>query len=128
MNCWLQKEYIGIGTAAHSYMQNVRYSNCNNIEKYIKNMEEEENKNIYEIEEIQELEDRKKEYMLLGLRKIDGVQISKFKEKYIDNPLFIYRKELNLLVEEGLINIDGDFIKLTNKGIDFANLVWEEFV
>ena len=91
-------------------------------------MEEEENKNIYEIEEIQELEDRKKEYMLLGLRKIDGVQISKFKEKYIDNPLFIYRKELNLLVEEGLINIDGDFIRLTNKGIDFANLVWEEFV
>lgn len=128
MNCWLQKEYIGIGTAAHSYMQNIRYSNCNNIEKYIKNMEEEGNKNIYEIEEIQELEDRKKEYMLLGLRKIDGVQISKFKEKYIDNPLFIYRKELNLLVEEGLINIDGDFIKLTNKGIDFANLVWEEFV
>ena len=128
MNCWLQKEYIGIGTAAHSYMQNVRYSNCNNIEKYIKNMEKEKNKNIYEIEEIQELEDRKKEYMLLGLRKIDGVQISKFKEKYIDNPLFIYRKELNLLVEEGLINIDGDFIKLTNKGIDFANLVWEEFV
>ena len=91
-------------------------------------MEKEKNKNIYEIEEIQELEDRKKEYMLLGLRKIDGVQISKFKEKYIDNPLFIYRKELNLLVEEGLINIDGDFIKLTNKGIDFANLVWEEFV
>ena len=74
------------------------------------------------------MEDRKKEYMLLGLRKIDGVQISKFKEKYIDNPLFIYRKELNLLVEEGLINIDGDFIRLTNKGIDFANLVWEKFV
>ena len=128
MNCWLQKEYIGIGTAAHSYMKNVRYSNCNNIEKYIKNMEEEENKKIYEIEEIQELDDRKKEYMLLGLRKIDGVQVSKFKEKYIDNPLFIYRKELNLLVEEGLINIDGDFIRLTNKGIDFANLVWEKFV
>lgn len=128
MNCWLQKEYIGIGTSAHSYVQNVRYSNCNTIEKYIRNMQEEENRNIYEIEELQDLEDRKKEYMLLGLRKIEGVQISKFKEKYVENPVFIYRKELNLLVEEELIEIDEDFIRLTNKGIDFANLVWEEFV
>ena len=32
------------------------------------------------------------------------------------------------LVEEQLIIIDDDNIKLTNKGIDLANLVWEEFV
>jgi len=27
-----------------------------------------------------------------------------------------------------LVNIDENYIKLTNKGIDLANLVWEEFV
>ena len=66
--------------------------------------------------------------MLLGLRKLEGVQISKFKEKYVDNPIFLFRKELEKLVKEDLINIDGDYIKLTNKGLDLANLVWEEFV
>ena len=66
--------------------------------------------------------------MLLGLRKIEGVQISKFKEKFIDNPIFLFRKELEKLVNEELISIDGDYIKLTNKGLDLANLVWEEFV
>ena len=73
-------------------------------------------------------EDRKKEYMLLGLRTIEGVSISKFKEKYIDNPIFLFRKELEKLVEEKLIMIDGNYIRLTNKGLDLANLVWEEFI
>ena len=66
--------------------------------------------------------------MLLGLRKIEGVSIQKFKEKYVENPIFIFRKELEKLVEENLLEIDGDKIKLTNKGLDLANLVWEEFI
>ena len=24
--------------------------------------------------------------------------------------------------------VDGDFIRLTNKGLDLANIVWEEFI
>ena len=153
LNCWKQKEYIGIGLSAHSYLNYVRYTNTSEMEQYITRMDnlngkivkdilklsknkektnlEENKKNIeaiYELEEIQDLEDRKKEYMLLGLRKIEGVSISKFKEKYIDNPIFLFRKELEKLVEEKLVVIDGDYIKLTNKGLDLANLVWEEFV
>ena len=153
MNCWRQKEYIGIGLAAHSYLNYVRYTNISEMEQYTTRMNhlneqivndilelsnnkektsiEEDEKNIetvYEIEEIQDLEDRKKEYMLLGLRTIEGISISKFKEKYIDNPIFLFRKELEKLVEEKLLMIDGDYIKLTNKGLDLANLVWEEFI
>ena len=157
LNCWLQKEYIGMGTSAHSYINGVRYANSTEIEKYIMLMGQlneqvidgilnlsnnisdtsdgivetnlkEKIETIYEIEEIQTLEDKKKEYMLLGLRKTDGVQISKFKEKYIDNPIFLFRKELEKLVKEELIKIDGDYIKLTNKGLDLANIVWEEFI
>lgn len=122
LNCWEQKEYIGLGVAAHSYLNGVRYSNSNFIELKEWNFKDKK------IEERQTLEDMKKEYMLLGLRKIEGVSIKKFKEKYRENPIFIYRKELEKLVEDGLIEIDGDFIRLTNKGIDLANLVWEEFV
>lgn len=153
LNCWRQKEYIGIGLSAHSYLNYVRYTNTSEMEQYITRMNhlnerivnnilelsnnkgktslEENEKNIetaYEIEEIQDVEDRKKEYMLLGLRTINGVQISNFKEKYIDNPIFLYKKQLEKLVEENLIVINGDDIKLTNKGLDLANLVWEEFV
>lgn len=132
LNCWEQKEYIGLGVAAHSYFNNIRYGNTNNLQKYIdfnwENYEEAEEKEIRIIEEIQDLEEKQKEYMLLGLRKIEGVSIQKFKEKYVENPIFIFRKELEKLVEENLLEIDGDKIKLTNKGLDLANLVWEEFI
>ena len=122
LNCWEQKEYIGLGIAAHSYLDGIRYSNStfNNGNKW--------DFKDKKIEEKQTLEDKKKEYMLLGLRKIDGVSIQKFKEKYGENPIFLYHKELQKLIEQDLLEIDGDNILLTNKGIDFANLVWEEFV
>ena len=66
--------------------------------------------------------------MLLGLRKIEGVKISNFKNKFIENPIYLYRESLSKLVTQDLIEIDINSIKLTNRGIDLANLVWEEFV
>ncbi len=66
--------------------------------------------------------------MLLGLRKIDGVSISKYKNKFGENPIFVYKDELHKLANLGLTQIQGDNIKLSDKGLDFANIVWEEFV
>jgi len=125
LDCWNQKEYIGFGLAAHSYLNNARYSNAADLDKYIA---ETGVIPAQVIHEIQTREVKQKEYMLLGLRKIDGVKISEFKNKFADNPLYIYRKELNKLVEEGLIEIDLDTVKLTDKGIDLANQVWMEFI
>ena len=128
MNCWNQEEYIGFGVAAHSYINNTRFSNTINVEDYITNINNGNNQKNVTIEEKQTLEDKKNEFMMLGFRKIDGVDISKFKEKFVDNPIYLYKEKLNKLVEEGLIEIDLNNIKLTNKGIDLANLVFEEFV
>ena len=57
-------------------------------------------------------EDQMKEYMLLSLRKIEGVKISEFKNKFVDNPIYIYRESLSKLVTQELIEIDIDSIKL----------------
>ena len=128
MNCWKQKEYIGIGLAAHSYRDITRYSNTSQLGEYIRNVQKENLERNRIIHEIQKEDDTKREYMLLGLRQIGGVQISKFKEKFGDNPIYLFREQLKKLCEQNLIIIDKDNIKLTNKGIDLANLVWAEFV
>ena len=70
---------------------------------------------------------QKKEYMMLGLRKIEGVLISEFERKFEINPLFYFRFEISKLVDEGLVEVDLDNIKLTRRGLDLANLVFEEF-
>ena len=125
MNCWEQKQYIGLGIAAHSYINGIRYSNTCDLEKYLgcTNF-----KDIKIVQEEQNIEDMKKEYMLLGLRKLDGVSVSKFKEKFGENLIYVFRKELQKLVDENLVVVDLDCIKLTSRGLDLANLVWEEFV
>lgn len=123
LNCWEQKEYIGVGLAAHSYINKTRYSNTDNLNKYLKEI-----KHNRTIHELQNKEDEQKEYMLLGLRKIEGVNIQEFKNKFVQNPIYLYRRELDRLVKNKLIEIDINYIRLTKKGIDLANLVWEEFV
>ena len=66
LNCWEQKEYLGFGLAAHSYFNDVRYSNIENIEDYMKS----KNKKI--THEIQTKETKMKEYMLLRIKKNRG--------------------------------------------------------
>lgn len=122
IDCWNQKEYIGIGVAAHSYLNNRRYSNLGNIEEYIKKY------NDKEIHEIQDKISQEKEYMILGLRKLEGVYISEFELKFNENPIYLFRNELNKLVNLELIEIDLNNIRLTDKGLDLANIVWEEFI
>ena len=130
LNCWNQEEYLGIGLAAHSYLHSKRYSNTENLEQYINKLLDEEGikNDIVTVHEEQTLEDKQKEYMLLGLRKIEGVKISDFKNKFVQNPIYVCRKELDKLVKEDLIQVEDNNIKLTKKGLDLANLVFEEFV
>ena len=128
LNCWEQEEYRGFGIAAHSYINVTRFSNTESIEEYIKNINENELNKNRQIHEVQENEEKQKEYMLLGLRKLEGVSISRFKNKFGENPIFLYHEELQELSENKLIKIDGDKIKLTNRGLDLANQVWEKFV
>ena len=128
LSCWNQEEYIGVGVAAHSYTNNIRYSVIENIEEYIKNIDIDNEADNIIFHEKQNPYSKMQEYMLLGLRKINGIKIQEFKNKFGMDPIDLYKKELEQLNKKELIEIDEDSIRLTNKGLDLANLVWEEFV
>lgn len=128
IDCWNQEEYIGVGIAASSFIENKRYSNISNLEEYMDNIESGmPNKNLI-LDEVLDFESKMNEFMMLGLRTIQGVNIKKFEQKFKINPIIKYCKTLEKLNHEGLIEIDANNIKLSNKGIDLANVVWEEFV
>lgn len=127
-NCWKQKQYIGLGTSAHSYLNKKRYSNTNNIEEYIKNIQENNISKNITIHEEQTEESTMNEYMLLGLRMIQGININEFKHKFKTDPTVKYKEILEKLQKENLIQITKTSIKLTKQGIDFGNIVWEEFI
>ena len=128
LNCWNQEEYIGFGLASHSYFEGKRFSNIDNLKEFIQNVNDNNfEKNII-INEVQTQEEKMKEYMMLGFRKLEGISISKFEQKFGIHPLFYFRFELSKLEDDLLIEVDLDNIRITKRGLDFANKVFEEFV
>ena len=128
LDCWSQKEYIGFGINAASYEDDTRYKNIVSIENYIKNIENGEFDNNVIIEEKQSKKDKANEYVILGLRKIDGLNIIDFENKFKINFDSLYKNKINKLISMGLIYLHDNNVKLTDKGIDLANIVWEEFI
>lgn len=128
MDCWSQKEYLGFGIAAASYENKVRYVNKDNLESYIENIENGKGYKNVKVEERQSQRTQMSEYMILNLRKINGVDIKDFKKKFNESPLLLYEKKLVKLLDEDLVDISPEYIRLTKKGLDLANIVWEEFL
>lgn len=119
---WKQKEYIGFGLGAHSYIDKLRFHNTCNIQKYISN----QNK----IEDIQKNDsfDEMSEFMFLGLRLIKGISISEFKVKFGIDINNIYNKQIDECKKLNLIEQKDDFLVLTSRGIDVSNIVFEKFL
>ena len=128
LDCWNQKEYLGLGAGAHSYSDDARFSNIDDIEEYIKNTKENKLENNFVFHEKQDEASKMKEYMLLGFRKISGISCSNFEAKFGKDVFEEFGIEIEKLLKQELIEIEEDSIKLSIKGIDLANLVWEEFV
>ena len=120
-DCWKQKEYIGIGAGASSFLDGKRYSNSLLIEEYINN-------NKKTVEEILDDKSKKQEYVILALRTLKGINVQEFYNKFNIDFFQEFNKEYEKLFNLGLIILDNGYIKLTNKGLDFANIVWEKFV
>ncbi len=128
LDCWHQKEYIGFGAGAHSYTDGCRYSNIANIDEYIKCYRENRIEDSIEIHEKQDKTSMAKEFILLSLRTIKGCSKKEFYNIFGYDIEKGFLNEFEKLTKVGLIHIDNDSISLTEKGLDLANLVWEEFV
>lgn len=125
---WNQELYLGFGCGASSFFSGTRYSNIKNIEKYIENIET--RNSIIDKENYEELDllALMKEYVMLSLRKIEGLDKKKFKAKYKKDIEEIFAEEIKELTDDKLIEEKQDKILLTKRGLEVANLVWEKFV
>ncbi len=103
-NYWACGEYIGLGAGAHGFYEDVRYANAEDIEMYIKS------ENPIVAKEKRTERDRREEHYMLGLRMKKGV-------KDDGNP------NIERLIKDGLLERNGENVRLTEKGTDIANYV-----
>ena len=109
-------------------MHGSRYSNISKVDKYIKCVNQ--NKSIIITKEDMDKMDLMKEYVMLTLRKIEGLSYNDFKAKFKVDINDIFLKEITKLKDEKLLKENGSktHLKLTKRGLEVANLVWQEFV
>lgn len=115
---WNCEEYYGFGAGAAGYINNIRYTNNYVLNKYYQN-------NILESEYIDQ-NSAKKEFMMLGLRKTNGVSITKYYQKFGSYPEVDFN--LSDLYDQKLIEKCGDFIKIVDDKILLSNYVFRKFV
>ncbi len=123
---WENKPYIGFGAGAHSYFNKKRFNNVEEVEKYISLLKNDKLPVENKIDIL--VKDEISEFMFLGLRLINGISIDEFKERFNISPFEIYKEQFNKLKEQGLVVWDKHYIKLTSKGIDFSNIVFQEML
>ncbi|MBR6614290.1 MAG: radical SAM family heme chaperone HemW [Clostridia bacterium] len=123
---WNQQEYLGLGAAAASFINSTRYTNIPDMDKYIEYIKQ----GISVKQDVEEMDllDTMKEYIILRLRLKEGLNFNEFKLKFKKDVLDMYKVQIDKLVEEGLLEKDDKGIRLTYKGEDLANIVWQEFI
>ena len=122
---WDNAEYYGIGAGASGYVNGVRYKNHGPIRHYL-NAVEAGNARITE-EHLSQREQMEEE-MFLGLRKKSGVSMARFEEKFGRSFNELYGKTIRDLVQQGLMQIDGDRVRMTKRGLFLGDTVAERFI
>lgn len=120
---WKNENYIGIGMAAGSYINRIRTVNTENIFRYIKYSDDNRRYKYYE------KNDKKRDFtetLFMGLRMLSGIELQYLEERYNEKN---FMNSLYKLVElqPELIKIDNS-IKLTSKGLNISNIVFEKII
>ena len=123
---WQAEEYLGMGLGAHSFLDGERFHTPYVLEDYIAakgqlSLLKEETERITE-------QDAWAEFMFLGLRLTEGVTFQRFRERFGRDMEEIYGEQLQELVREELLERDAAGIRLTRRGIDVSNVVFEKFL
>lgn len=123
---WQRKEYLGLGLGASSLIQKKRFRHRSDLPGYLAGAEAAEH--LCEEEEVLTVKDEMEEFMFLGLRMMCGVRKSEFLRLFGVLMDEVYGEPLYKMEKNGLLEIKGDTVRLTGRGIDISNYVFAQFL
>ena len=122
---WSDEDYIGFGIGAASYWEGGRYQNTEDIGAYLKDSRRQQIRQLIQAPDEQK---HLEEYLFLGLRKRAGIELAELNRRF-NRPLErLYAKEMKSLTEQGLLQIENGFLRLTERGIDVSNWVFTQWI
>lgn len=124
LNTWNNKEYIGIGASASYYIEDKRYTNYSNLNKYFDGIDR--NKPYYDVITL-DINDKMYEEIILGLRKTQGINIKDFNNKYNIDIISKYPK-INDLIKYGFLIINNDYLSIPLNKLYLQNSILGEIL
>ena len=122
LHTWQGHEYLGLGIAAHGYVDGIRYANRRDLAAFL------EGADILEEQFVISPEEAAEEAVMLGLRLSDGIDTDVITRKTgISFPAGFFTL-CDRLEGEGLLTRHGSKIALTNKGFLLSNQIIGELI
>ena len=124
---WTAAPYYGFGCSAHSYDGDMRrWSNHRDVLKYVE-MVESGASPVVEEQQLSPI-DVRAEAVFLGMRMMQGVDLRRYRESFGVDLREEHADDLDRFCKAGLVELDGDLIRLTRTGALLSNEVFAAFV
>ena len=122
VNCWHFHDYIGIGAAAHGFLDGVRYYHPSDLEAYILDPV------AREIEEDADLANTKFEMIMLGLRTEEGLDLKDYNERFDSDFATEFADILSRPLLRGATTIDDTHFAIKPAYLYISNTVTVKFM
>jgi oxygen-independent coproporphyrinogen-3 oxidase len=120
---WRLDPVYAFGVSAHSFNGGERYWNERDTANYVSGIERSNS-----AEAGRETIDAASEFVFLGLRLNEGINLAEYRERFGADLLEKYAEQIGRVAGLGLVEVEEDRIRLTRKGMLFSNEVFAEFV
>lgn len=115
---WTLENYLGIGAAAHSFVDGKRFYFPRDTQGFIDG-----NSAVFDC-----FGNDKEEYIMLRLRMCDGLKLSELDKLYGEDARKSIIKKAPVFKSQGLVDFDGENLSLTRKGFLLSNSIISEFI
>jgi len=123
---WQLNEYIGFGVSSHSYFDGYRYRNNTSLERYLENAI---NRDWMQFDKEYQDEKTMAMYLLiLGLRLDVGIDLAHIQNMMGIDIMKHYGDKISLLLNNNMLVLDRDRIKLAEGFTFISNTILQEFV
>ena len=123
---WKCNEYLGLGVSASSFVDEKRFKNIDDIKIYIEKINN--NQDVTEEIHVNNINDDMEEFMFMGLRMIEGIDLKTFKKRFGKDVFDIYDEVIKNNIKKGLLVVDSEKLYLSEKGIELSNYVMSDFI
>ncbi len=114
LNYWNRGEYLGIGPGSASFIDEKRYENIADIDEYIRRLRN--GCSIIAREEAVGIDAAAREYLLLGLRTAQGVDLCRVQQEFGTDFSKQLEKNITALEAAGLVFRTNGYLRLTDRG------------